>query len=231
MNRKELVIQSIPCLLWGEKSNKVYIYVHGKGSSKEGHLAKIIADVVIKKGYQLLSFDLPEHGQRTDEKRCDVFDGVKDLELILDEISNHFDEICVFGCSIGAYFSLQTLMNYKISKCLFLSPIIDMEYLISQMFVWFNVDVIMLEREKEIQTPIDPLRYDYYCYVKNHPLKQWTIPTSILYGAKDNLQTLEIMRKFEEKYQTHLEVSNNSEHAFMGESDDQIIKNWLIHYA
>lgn len=39
MNKVEKKIQSIPCLLWGENSNKIYIYVHGKGSSKNGHLA------------------------------------------------------------------------------------------------------------------------------------------------------------------------------------------------
>ena len=228
MNKVEKKIQSIPCLLWGERSNKIYIFVHGKGSSKNGRLAKLIAKVANQKGYQLLSFDLPEHGERKDAKRCDVFDGVSDLSLILDEVSKKYKEICVFGCSIGAYFSLQTLMNYSIKKCLFLSPIIDMEYLISQMFFWFNVDEKRLEKEKEIHTPVDPLRYDYYCYVKSHPLTQWTIPTAILFGAKDNLQTLEIMKSFKEKYNGSLRVSENSEHAFMEEADYQMIEEWLV---
>ena len=171
---------------------------------------------------------MPEHGERKDRKRCDVFDAVSDLNIILDDVSKKYKEICVFGCSIGAYFSLQILMNYSIKKCLFLSPIIDMEYLISQMFLWFNVDEERLEKEKEIHTPVDPLRYDYYCYVKSHPLTQWTIPTAILFGAKDNLQMLEIMESFKEKYDGSLRVSENSEHAFMEEADYQIIEEWLL---
>ena len=40
---------------------KVYIHVHGKMSRKE--YAEAFAEIAEKKGYQTISFDLPEHGE------------------------------------------------------------------------------------------------------------------------------------------------------------------------
>ena len=64
MEIERIQINGIPTLLWGEKSDKVYIAIHGNMSNKEDTVIKILADVVTRKGYQVLSFDLPEHGER-----------------------------------------------------------------------------------------------------------------------------------------------------------------------
>lgn len=60
-----------------------------------------------------------------------------------------------------------------------------MEYLIQQMFLWFQVTEERLCVEKEIPTPVDTLRWDYYQYVREHPVCDWSIPASILYGGKE----------------------------------------------
>jgi hypothetical protein len=39
--------------VWGEKSCKVFIAVHGNMSNKEDEVIKIFADKVVKRGYQL----------------------------------------------------------------------------------------------------------------------------------------------------------------------------------
>ena len=62
LKTEKIKINSIPSMLWGEKSNKIFIAVHGNMSNKEDEVIKILAKKVISKGYQLLSFDLPEHG-------------------------------------------------------------------------------------------------------------------------------------------------------------------------
>lgn len=64
MKIKRIKINDIPSIIWGEKSNKVFIAVHGNMSNKEDEVIKILAENVVSKGYQLLSFDLPEHGER-----------------------------------------------------------------------------------------------------------------------------------------------------------------------
>lgn len=74
-------IDGIPAVLWGVPSDKIYIYVHGKQGYKE--YAEAFAKVAETKGYQILSFDLPRHGERKDgPEPCDVWQGIKDLEKI-----------------------------------------------------------------------------------------------------------------------------------------------------
>ncbi|AJD27844.1 putative alpha/beta hydrolase [Clostridium botulinum CDC_297] len=60
MFKDKFNISNIPTVLWGEKSEKLFIAVHGNMSNKEDTVIKILAKEAIQKGYQVLSFDLPE---------------------------------------------------------------------------------------------------------------------------------------------------------------------------
>lgn len=219
------MLDDIPSILWGEDSNKVYVHVHGKMSRKE--YAESFAAIAETKGYQTLSFDLPEHGERTDSKRCDVWDGVSDLKTISDYAFANWERVSLYACSIGAYFSLNAYNTMPFEKALFQSPIVDMERLVKNMMLWSGVTEAELESKKEIPSPVDTLRWDYYQYIISHPITQWNIPTAILYGGKDNLQPEESVRAFAEKFGCSLTVSENSEHPFMAQSDAPIVENWL----
>ena len=59
MKIEKIKINNIPSIVWGEKSSKVFIAIHGNMSNKEDEVIKILAEKTISKGYQLLSFDLP----------------------------------------------------------------------------------------------------------------------------------------------------------------------------
>ena len=61
-------IDYIPAILWGENSGKVLIAVHGNMSHKEDEVIRILAEKMVPKGYQVLSFDLPEHGERKENQ-------------------------------------------------------------------------------------------------------------------------------------------------------------------
>ena len=115
MKTERIKINDIPSIIWVEKSNKVFIAVHGNMSNKEDEVIKILADKVISKGYQLLSFDLPEHGERKDNKEylCKVQNCVNDLKRIIEYTKTNYDEINLWACSMGAYFSL---LSYKDKK-------------------------------------------------------------------------------------------------------------------
>jgi len=224
MKTSKININNIPTIIWGEKSDKVYIFVHGKMSSKEA--ADTFAKIAEEKGYQTISFDLSGHGERTDEgERCDIWNGMRDLKIIADYVFHHWKEVSLFACSLGAYFSLNDYNTRDIKKCLFQSPILDMEYLINQMMLWFDVPKERLEQEKEVDTPIDILSWAYYQYVLAHPVEKWDIPTSILYGGKDNLQSLDVVENFVEKFNCKLTVAEDSEHSFMDDAD--IVEAWL----
>lgn len=219
------MLDDIPAILWGEDSNKVYVHVHGKMSRKE--YAESFAAIAETKGYQTLSFDLPEHGERTDSKRCDLWDGVSDLRTISDYAFANWERVSLYACSIGAYFSLNAYNAMPFEKALLQSPIVDMERLVKNMMLWSGVTEAELESKKEIPSPVDTLRWDYYQYIISHPITQWNIPTAILYGGKDNLQPEESVRAFAEKFGCSLTVSENSEHPFMAQSDALIVENWL----
>lgn len=133
----------------------------------------------------------------------------------------------MFGCSLGAFFSLHAYRDKKLENCLLLSPIVDMGYLIHQMFVWFDVSEEMLEEKREIPTPVDTLSWAYYRYVKENPIEKWQTPTHILYGGRDNMQSPEVMKSFADKFHCRLTISADSEHPFMGEDDDAVLAGWM----
>ena len=60
-------IDKIPSVLYGEQADKVIVAVHGNQSSKTDVPVRILAETASEKGYQVLSFDLPEHGERKEE--------------------------------------------------------------------------------------------------------------------------------------------------------------------
>lgn len=220
-------IHGIPAILWGSASDRLYIHVHGKLSRKES--AESFAKIAESKGYQTLSFDLPEHGERRDNPacRCDIWNGMRDLASISEHAFAGWRDVSLYACSLGAYFCLHAYADKPFAKCLFQSPILDMEHMIRLMFGWFDVTEERLRAEKEIATPIDPLRWDYYQYVREHPIVKWDIPTAILYAGKDGFQTLEIVRGFAERHGCELTVSEHSEHPFMAREDGEIVANWL----
>lgn len=227
MKKEILWIDDIPAILWGETSEKIYIHVHGKMGRKEN--AEQFTKIAENKGYQTLSFDLPEHGERTcNSYRCDVWNGMHDLNVIADYVFGKWNQVSLFASSLGAYFALNAYADRPFDKCLFTSPIVDMKWLVEHMMMWSGVTEKQLEDEKEIVTNIDTLRWDYYQYIQTHPITKWPIATSILYGGKDNLQPLESLRSFTDKFQCRLTVSEQSEHSFMYPSDNGIVEQWLL---
>ncbi len=223
--RKKIDVNGIPAILWGEKSDRLYLFVHGKLSSKEA--AETFAPIAAGKGYQTLSFDLARHGERKDGAKLDVFSGMRDLNAMADYAFSGWQRVSLYACSIGAYFSLQAYAEKPFEKALFQSPIADMGYLVSQIMQWFHVTPEELKEKGVIDTPVDPLRWDYYQYIQAHPVEQWPIPTAVLYGGKDNLQSLEVMEEFCQRFHGRLTVSPDSEHPFMEPEDGKIVESWL----
>ena len=226
MIQQTLRIGGIPAILWGRPSDRVYIHVHGKQSRKE--YAEEFAALAEERGYQTLSFDLPRHGERQEEATpCDIWHGVDDLRLIGAYVFPRWREVSLFACSLGACFSLHAWQDRPFRRCLFQSPIVDMDWLIRQMMDWFGVTEERLRREREIPTPVDVLSWDYWQYIREHPVVRWDVSTAILYAGKDTLQSEEVIRSFTEAHNCRLTIAAGSEHPFMGEGDGAIVRRWL----
>jgi len=128
MKKENLKIDNIPAVLWGKKSEKIFIAVHGNMSDKEDKVIKLLADRAVSEDYQVISFDLPEHGDRKDDTKylCRVQNCVSDLKRIISYAKNQYKEINLFACSMGAYFSLLAYKNDAIrSMFIFIA---DSEY-------------------------------------------------------------------------------------------------------
>lgn len=226
MQYTKITIAGIPAIVWGKPSDKVFLHVHGKMSRKE--YAEHFACIAESKGWQTLSFDLPEHGERTDkEHRCDVWNGMRDLHAVADYAFAQWQKVALYACSLGAYFALQTYADRKLEKCLFQSPIVDMRWLVEHMMLWSGVTAAQLQQKKEIETPIDLLRWDYYQYILTHPVTAWPHPTRILFAGKDNLQPETSICVFAEKFHAEVTVSAKSQHPFMEAEDVPIVERWL----
>lgn len=230
MKEERTKIQDIPSIIWGEESSKVYIAVHGSMSNKEDEVIKILAEKATSKGYQVLSFDLPEHGERKSHKEylCKVQNCVKDLKQIIKYAKANYEEINLWACSMGAYFSLLAYKNENIKNSLFVSPVINMKEIIDNMMLWSNITEEDLKSKQEIKTDLgQTLYWDYYKYVKENPIINWNKKTWILYGSQDDMQKQNIIKEFSVKFNCELSILENGEHYFHTKEQLLFYENWL----
>lgn len=215
--------------MWGEPSEKVIIAIHGDQSNKMDTPIELFAKAALSGGYQVVSFDLPEHGERKNEDiPCKVQNCIKDLGVIMDYVKRKWKHISLFANSIGAYFSLLAYKSEGLENVWFLSPVVNMQRIIENMMMWFQVTKEQLEKERIISLPIGKhLYWDYYCYVKEHPIVEWKVPTNILYGSKDDLCDQEIIVNFAKKFSCKLKVVQDGEHYFHTPQQLQALNKWL----
>jgi pimeloyl-ACP methyl ester carboxylesterase len=225
--RNTYKIGSIPSAQWGNGKD-VFIAIHGDMASKTDPTIEIFAEVVAAKGYSVISFDLPEHGERKSENRlCNPQNCVNDLLQVYEYAKTEFETISLFGCSIGAYFTMLAFGGLPIKQAVFLSPAVDMARIIENIMAAFNITPEDLKQAGIIETPIKKLYWDYYDYIKKTPIK-WSVPTSILYGENDGICEQNIVRSFAENNGAKLTVAKNCEHWFHTEYQLEVLRKWLI---
>ena len=193
---------------------QIVIYVHGKGGTAEEarHYQPLFAES------DVIGFDY---------KSQNPWEAKTEFSDFFDSHSKGYDSVILVANSIGAFFSMNALAEKNISKALFISPIVNMERLITDMMIWANVTEDELCRKKEISTDFgETLSWEYLCYVRKHPIK-WNIPTCILYGANDNLTSLETVSEFAEQTGAILTVMNDGEHWFHTEEQMEFLDNWI----
>jgi pimeloyl-ACP methyl ester carboxylesterase len=227
--RKNLMIEGIPSILWGEGSDKLFIAVHGNMSRKDDDAIAVFAEEAVYKGYRVLSFDLPEHGDRADENYpCMVWNCVSDLSSVMSYARTLSDNISLFACSMGAYFSLLAYKDQPLEQALFLSPVLSMERIILNMMTWAGISEERLKTEKEIKTPAgETLYWDYYSYVKSNPVERWDVPTSILYGSDDNICQYDVISEFVKRFNCSLQVLEHGEHYFHTNEQLRYFREWV----
>ncbi|MDL2288230.1 alpha/beta hydrolase [Oscillospiraceae bacterium OttesenSCG-928-F05] len=223
------MIGHIPAILWGENTGRLIIAIHGDQSHKEDAVIAILAEEADAKGYGVLSFDLPEHGDRKDDPElCKAQVCVPELRSVLIYVRTLAPDISLFGCSLGVYLSLAAYGGEVFRHALFLSPVVDMRRLIENMMSWFDVTPALLEAEGEIPTPMGKTLYwDYYRYVRDHPVDKWPIPTAILCGERDGVSEYDRVSAFASRFGAELTVMKDGEHFFHTDAQLAFFRRWL----
>lgn len=193
---------------------KAIIYIHGKGgnSAEAEHYNPLFHDL------DVMGFDY---------KSETPWEAKNEFSQYFDTIREKHESVIVIANSIGAFFAMNALAGKQIEKAYFISPIVDMEKLITDMMTWANVTEYELHERKEIPTEFgETLSWDYLCYVRNNPIK-WNVPTHILYGEKDNLTSFETISSFADKIGATLSVMKGGEHWFHTEEQMGFLDNWI----
>jgi hypothetical protein len=142
-------------------------------------------------------------------------------------INRNYDHIILIANSIGAFFSMNANIGTVIKKAYFISPIVNMEKLITDMMLWANVSQQELQEKQTIETEFgETLSWEYLSYVRNNPI-QWEVPTDILYGSKDNLTSLETITAFAKKHNAKLTVMEDGEHWFHTKEQMDFLNKWI----
>lgn len=228
MEKQHLMIDGIPALLWGPRRDQVFIAVHGDQSNKADDVMAIFAEEAMGKAYQTLSFDLPEHGERKHEPRpCHVKNCVEDLERVLRYACKISEHVSLFGCSVGAYYSMLAYRESPIRQALFLSPVVDMKRMVHNMMRWFELSEERLKREQKISTPAKTLCWDDYQYVLAHPVQWDHERTSLLYGEDDDLCERDTVDSFVACAHADVTVLHGGEHYFHTDAQLAFLRRWL----
>ena len=193
---------------------RLVIYVHGKGGTAEEteHYKPLFPES------DVIGFNY---------KSQNPWEAKSEFSDLYDLNSKGYDSVILVANSIGAFFSMNALAEKMISKALFISPIVNMERLITNMMIWSNVTEKELCSKKEISTDFgETLSWEYLCYVRKHPIK-WNTPTCILYGANDNLTSRETISEFAEQTGAVLTVMNDGEHWFHTDKQMEFLDDWI----
>lgn len=194
--------------------NKGLIYIHGKGgTAKEAEHYKIL---------------FPEYDvSGLDYEAKTPWEAQEEFRRFFDLFRSEHDDISIVANSIGAFFAMNALSDRKIEKAYFISLIVDMEKLIIEMMNQEHISEKELFEKGIIETEYgETLSWEYLLWIRQNPVT-WTIPTCILYGEKDNLQSIDTIRAFADRIGAGITIMGNGEHWFHTEKQMKFLDNWL----
>ena len=175
----------------------------------------------------MLAIDLPEHGARKNSpEQLLPWVVIPELQAVYARMKPVWAHIRLYGVSIGAWLAMQALQADVPEKTLLVSPVVDMEALITNMMQYAHVTEEQLRRAGEIPTDLgETLSWPYLCWVREHPL-HWKVPTQVLYADTDPLTGHTVMEQFRQQTGAHLTILEGGEHWFHTPVQMAVLQTW-----
>jgi pimeloyl-ACP methyl ester carboxylesterase len=190
------------------------LYIHGKGgSADEAEHYKPLFPSCHVLGLDYKSFTPWETG-------AEITAAVKALKA-------RYDSVVLIANSIGAFFAMYADIDDALAHAYFISPIVNMETLITDMLSLANITEAELREKSVIQTAFgEDLSWEYLSYVRSKPVK-WEVPTDILYGSRDNLTSIDTIRAFAQIHRASLTILDGGEHWFHTWEQMRFLDDWI----
>ena len=190
------------------------LFIHGKGgrAAESNHYKALFPD------YEMIGLDF---------QTFTPWETGTEIRAAAEELKAEYESIILIANSIGAFFSMNAGIGHLISKAYFISPIVNMEKLITDMMQWANVPEAELKTKGVIHSAFgEDLSWQYLCYVREHPI-DWKVTTSILYGSHDNLTSFETISDFAKTHRATLTVMESGAHWFHTEAQMRFLDDWI----
>lgn len=228
MDTQSFMIGNMPAALYGEPSEKGFIFIHGLCGCKEEGAR--FAEIAAPLDWQTLAVDLPGHGGRRDNTPLVPWEAGKELRAVLDYARSMWKRVGVRAISLGAYMSLTAFADEApLDMCLLSSPLVDMERMITDMMAAAKVSEARLEREREIPAGDQTLSWDYLCWTRAHPVHAVSPRTFILYAEGDTLIPRETVDAFTRKAHVELTLLPKGEHWLHTPDELAAMGTWEAH--
>lgn len=229
MEKKEFVIGHIPAVEYGEKSEKVCLYLHGQGGSKRE--SERFAWIACENGYQVIAVDLPEHGGRKDSACFVPWDVEAELHEVLAYMKKRWNHISIRAVSIGVWFSLCAFEDERFETCLYSSPLLNMSRMIHDLMYWHGVDEKILQEKQEITCEDGTvLSWRYFMYAREHGIHALSDNTHILYPECDEMIPRETVERFVNENGCTLDVVEHAKHYMHTEKEIEMMEKWERKY-
>lgn len=189
---EEFVLDGIPALRWGKPDGRAVVGVHGQFSNKRDPVMARCGDVIASRDDQLITFDLPNHGDRPDDKAFNAMAANSEVRAFAQLARSQSSEVGLLAGSIGAYFSLCDTPARTFERAWLVSPLIDLEYYIRDVMAEYSVTDEQLEAQTVIDTPRAALEWPYLRFVEEHPARL-DIPAWIIRGDQDEMVPLDTL--------------------------------------
>ena len=200
-----------------DNMNKIVLYCHGFGESKESVEKHV--DILNKNNIGVISFDFPSHGEeKIDYQKLDCTNSLKYVDMVYNYLKDNYDiPICLMGSSYGGYISLGYINYYhkKFDKVFLKYPAVNF---------YENLENKMNFREDYFDN------HDYFlheitgyklykeCFFdyKNHDIRinfnKFDNNIFIIHGSLDNTVYLDDVKSFANKYNIKLYVVDGGHH-------------------